>query len=174
MNKNIYNSKVLELFFDYPEESLHIREIARRTKLHPNTVLYETNVLVRERLLIKRITRAIVEVTAQRENPLFYYLKRLYNLRQLYLSGFVDFLYKEYTAPEALVLFGSYSRGEDIQRSDIDIAIITKRTLNLDVRSYEKILKHTIQLHEIDLQKVGKNFITNLANGIVLKGYMNI
>ena len=168
------SSKVLELFFDDPDSFFHIREIARRVKLHPNTVLHDVHLRVKDGLLIKRRTRAVVEVSANRDAPQYYSLKRLYNLRQIYLSGVVDFLYKEYGAPEAMVLFGSYSRGEDTLRSDIDLAIITKRSLNLDVQPYEKLLKHTIQLHEIDLQKVGKNFITNLANGIVLKGYLNI
>lgn len=174
MYKKIYNSGVLELFFDNPEDALHIREIARQTKLHPNTVLRDIGLLVKEGLLIKRETRAVTEVRANRDSELFYRLKKLYNLRKLYLSEFVDFLYKEYAAPEVIVLFGSYSRGEDTKKSDVDIAIVTKKQLSLDLGKFRELLKRDIQLHEISLEKVSKNFKANLANGIVLKGYLNI
>jgi predicted nucleotidyltransferase len=174
MNKKIYESLVLELFFDDPEGAFHIREIARQIRKHPNTVLKDANLLVKEGLLLKRVTRAVVEIKANRESELFTCLKRLSNLRKVYLSGIIDAIQKEYGAPKAIVLFGSYSRGEDTKRSDVDIAVITTRELHLDWSGYRDTFKRAIQVHEIDLQKVGKSFITNLANGIVLKGYLDI
>ena len=174
MNKKIYKNPLLTFFFDDPEGGFHLREIARQTGLHPNTVLRDVNLLAREGLLVKRATRAVVEVRANRESELFYRLKRISNLRNVYLSGLVDELLKEYGAPEAIILFGSYGRGEDTRRSDIDIAVITRRELHFDQKKYRQLLKRDIQIHEINLKKVSKNFITNLANGIILKGYLTL
>jgi len=174
MDKKIYKSQVLELFFDKPEESLHIREIARQIKKNPNTVLKDANILAKEGLLLKRATRAVVEIRANNESELFIRLKRLSNLRKIYLSGISDELNKEYGAPKAIILFGSYSRGEDTAKSDVDIAIITKLELKFNCGKYENIFKRKIQIHEIDLKKVSKEFIMNLANGIILKGYLDI
>lgn len=123
---------------------------------------------------MKRATRAVVEVRANRDSELFIRLKRLSNLKKTYLSGMVDVLYKEYGAPEAIVLFGSYSRGEDVAKSDIDLAIVTKKGQTIDVDKYEKMFKRHVQVHLIDLQRAGKGFLTNLANGIVLKGYLHL
>ena len=174
MNKKIYDSKVLQLFFDDPEGVYHIREISRQIKLHPNTVLRDVNLLEKEGLLIKHATRAVVEVRVNREKSTFITLKRLNNLRSLYLSGLVEHLNKEYVAPDAIILFGSYSRGEDTRTSDIDIAIITKRKMSLELSKYVALLKREIQILDTDLQRSNKNFRTTLANGIILKGYLNI
>ena len=167
-------NKILELFFDNPDGKFHIREIARRTNLHPNTVLKEVKALEKDTLLIVQKTRAVKEVRVNKDNELFFVLKKIRNLSCLYLSGLVDNLNKEYNYPEAIVLFGSYSRGEDTGKSDIDIAIITQNELELDLRKFEKTLGRKIQVHEINLNKVGKTFVTTLVNGIVLKGYLNI
>ena len=174
MEKEIYNSQVLEFFFDDPEGTYHIREIARQIKRHPNTVLKEVNLLAKEGLLIKRATRAVVEVRVNRDAELFTRLKRLFNLRRIYISGIIDAIDLHYGAPEAIVLFGSYSRGEDVVKSDVDIAIVTKKEQSMDVDKYEKVFKRNIQVHAIDLHKVGKGFLVNLINGIVLKGYLHL
>ncbi len=174
LNRKIYNSLVLELFFSDPEGRLHIREIARQTGLHPNTVLRDVQLLVKERLLHAKKTKAVLEVTANRDNPMFVQLKRLNNLNRIVFSGLIEHLNDLYGAPEAIILFGSYSRGEDTIKSDIDLAIITKREEHPDLLKFETILKRHIQLIEIDLKTVGKNLLTNLANGIVLKGYLAI
>ncbi len=173
MTKKVYNSPILQLFFDYPETGFHIREIARQIEKHPNTVLKDVHLLEKEGLLHIKATRAIVQVTANRDSKLFIRLKRISNLRAIYLSGIVDFLHKEYGAPKAIILFGSYSRGEDTKRSDIDIAIITSHNISTKLTKYESSLKRTIQLHKIDLKKASKEFTTNLANGIVLEGYLD-
>lgn len=174
LNKKVYGSQVLELFFSDPEGRLHIREIARQTGLHPNTVLRDVQLLVKEHLLRTKKTKAVLEVTANRDNPLFVQLKRLSNLNHIVLSGLIEHLNEVYGAPEAIILFGSYSRGEDTAKSDIDLAIITKREQRPDLSKFETLLKRHIQLIEIDLKTVGKNLLTNLANGIVLKGYLAI
>jgi len=174
MNKKMYESRVLEFFFDDPEGAYHLREIARQTSLHPNTVLTQVNALVKEGLLVKRVTRAVVEVSVNRDHLVFTRLKRLSNLRKIYLSGIVDEIDKEYGAPEAIILFGSYSRGEDTKRSDVDIAVLTKRELKHRWDAYRSVFQRDIQVHEINMDKVGKPFIMNLANGIVLKGYLTV
>src|SRR3989344_3349665 len=120
MDKKIYNSLGLQLFFDDPEAYVHIREIALQTRLHPNTVLRAVQMLVKELLLLTRKTKAVLEVRGNRDNPLFTQLKRLSNFRRIMLSGIVEFLNDAYGAPEAILLFGSYSRGEDTKKSDID------------------------------------------------------
>jgi len=42
-------------------------------------------------------------------------------------SGLIALLKDKYEEPEAIVVFGSYARGEDTSESDIDIAVVTKK-----------------------------------------------
>lgn len=172
--KEIYNSKVLNLFFEDPEGTYYIREIARRTGLNPNTVLRDVKLLEKEELLTTKKTKAILEVKSNRENPKFFQLKRLSNMKNMLTSGLIEYLDEKYNTPSAIILLGSYSRGEDTAKSDIDIAVITTREIKLDLSKFEGTFKRKIQIHEIQTKRVSKNFLNNLANGIVLKGYLEI
>ncbi len=109
-------------------------------------------------------------MAANRENIDFVRYKRLYNLEKIYTSGIINYLSNVYNHPKNIILFGSFSRGDDVEGSDIDIAIITKKKLSLNLLKYEKILEKGINIHEIDLDGVSKEFKANLANGIVLEG----
>ena len=56
------------------------------------------------------------------EKKKFLIEKRLFNIKMVFESGLADYIVKEHFNP-VIVLFGSYSRGEDTEKSDIDIAI---------------------------------------------------
>lgn len=56
--------------------------------------------------------------------------KRLFNLSEIYKSGIIDFLIKEYS-PNSISLIGNYSRGEDIEKSDVDIVVISDKKMQL-------------------------------------------
>ncbi len=95
-------------------------------------------------------------------------------MKNMLTSGLIEYLDEKYNTPSAIILLGSYSRGEDTAKSDIDIAVITTREIKLDLSKFEGTFKRKIQIHEIQTKRVSKNFLNNLANGIVLKGYLEI
>jgi len=68
-------------------------------------------------------------------------------------------------------LFGSYSRGDDLITSDIDIAIIGRKEKNTDLSEYEKKLERKIILNFYpSFSKIHKNLKENILNGDVLVG----
>ena len=134
------------------------------------TIIFATDKLAKEMLIIKEKGMVITKVMANRENSDFTRLKRLHNLELIYTSSLINHLSESYNHPKAIILFGSFSRGEDIEKSDIDIAVITNKKLNLDLPKYENILKKVINLHEVNLDKISEEFKANLLNGIVLDG----
>jgi len=170
MNKE----KIMKLFFENPNEEIHLREIARRISLSPNTVMYTTNSLVKEGLLIREKKKPIINFKANIDNPKFTNEKRIFNIKKIYDSGLIEYLINIYNNPEAVVLFGSYSRGEDNKKGDVDVAIITKRKEKTNLEKFEKKIKKKIHLLEIDKNKVNKEFLSSLANGIVVYGYLSI
>ena len=100
----------------------------------------------------------------------FLQLKRVDNLKQLYESGLSDFLEKAF-AGGTIVLFGSYSRGDDLENSDIDIAIIGRKEKDVALEKYEKVLERKILLQFYESWgKIHKHLKENLCNGIVLIG----
>ena len=165
---NIQN--VLKIFFENPSREFHLRKLSRLLNLSMPTIISATNKLAKERLIIINKGNVLTNISANRDNINFTRYKRLYNLESIYKSGIVDCLSSVYNHPKNIILFGSFSRGDDVEKSDIDIAVITNKKLSLDISKYEKILKKNITVHEIDVNKVSSEFKANLNNGIVLEG----
>jgi predicted nucleotidyltransferase len=167
------NYKVMKLFFDNPEKKFHIREIARQTGLSAPGVLKIVKKLKEESLLVSERENVVENVKASR-NEKFLQLKKANNILSLFESGLIDSLRDNYEEPEAIVVFGSYSKGEDISQSDIDIAVVTKKEAQLDLKGFEKYLRRKIRIYEIQISDAEKEFLNNLANGTVVYGFLRI
>jgi predicted nucleotidyltransferase len=71
-------------------------------------------------------------------------------------------------------VFGSYSRGEDNSGSDIDIAVVTKKEMDLDLKQFEEYLRRKVSIYEIQVDSSEKEFLNNLANGTVVYGFLRV
>lgn len=161
---------ILEVFFRNPNTEFYLRELSRVLKLSMPTIISVTDALAKEGLIIKTKGKVLTTVKANRENVEFIRYKRVNNLESLYNSGLLQHIIETYNYPKCIILFGSYSRGEDIEGSDIDIALVTNKKLELNAEKHEKILERHINIHEISLNKISAEFKANLWNGIVLEG----
>ena len=104
------------------------------------------------------------------ENHKVMQLKRADNLKLVYESGLADFLEEKF-AGATIILFGSYSRGDDTLKSDIDIAIIGRKDKTIDLSEFEKDLEREININFYDsFKEIHKNLKENLFNGIILYG----
>jgi predicted nucleotidyltransferase len=167
----ILDDKVVSLIFRYPEKWIHIREISRKVKVSPNSVRRILERLEKEGIIQKKKDGNMVKIRSSLDNKNYKNNKRVYNLNSVYKSGVVDFLSKNYN-PKAIVLFGSYSRGEDISTSDIDIGVITKTKKRFDLNKFERRLGRRIQISLFVKDEVSKEFWNNIINGIVLEGFL--
>ena len=168
---------MLEYFFTNPTRITHLRELSRQINLSPTWTAKTVKQLAKEEFLIveKQRNQQRVIIKANRENKSFLQLKRIYNIYHLYTRGFVEYLINQYGKPECIILFGSYAKGEDVESSDIDIAIITTRNeKNLALEKYEKQTARKIKIKELIKAKIEKEFWNTLANGIILYGYLEV
>lgn len=165
--------KVMFFFFKYPERKFHLRELERLTGLSLPGVSKILKKIEKGGILESKKEKVVKNYYSKR-NEKYNQLKRAYNLYSIFSSRLLDFLKKKYEEPEAIVLFGSYSRGEDISKSDIDIAIITKKNMEPDLSVYEKKLSRKIKIYEINIDNAEKEFLNTLSNGIVLYGYLKV
>lgn len=163
--------KLLKIIFENPTTKFHLRELARKTKLMPNTIINISNKLLKEKLIIKQKRKHLVEISANIENKNFIIQKKLFNLQQIYSSEIIEFLKQEYS-PKLISVIGSYSKGEDIETSDIDIVLITTNEKRQELIKFEKKLSRKIHLLLTDYKKISKEFYTNLINGLVLYGFI--
>jgi len=101
-------------------------------------------------------------------------MKMVDNLRQVYESRLADFLEEE-LAGATIILFGSYSRGEDTQLSDIDIAVIEHKYKVLNLNKYEKLLSRTVNVNFYESWSgINKHLRNNILSGILLHGGIEI
>ena len=163
----------MKLFFDNPDRKFHIREIARKTSLSAPGVLKILKKLKLENLLKSEKENMVEKVWASR-NEKFFLLKKCYNFLSLYESGLTSFLEDKYEEPEAIVVFGSYSHGEDTSESDIDIAVVTRKSVELDLKKFETMLKRKVNILEMQVGNSENEFLNNLVNGTVVYGFLKV
>lgn len=171
MEQKCSREKVLEMFFKKPLTIHFIREISREIDLATTSVKNIIKVLLEEKLIIVKKSKPFDGYIANRDNAKFLYYKRVNNLHSLFelKNKIIEELY-----PEAIVLFGSYSKGEDVETSDIDLLIISKVKKEIKLNKFEDELKRKINLMIVkNLDKIEKNILKKINNGIVIEGEIN-
>lgn len=169
--------KVAGIFFDEPTKAHYLAEISNKVGLAHTSI--KKHLLQLEKLSIikesleKKGKRNFPVYKADLESERYKKYKKINNIIQIEESGLIDFL-KERLMPKSIVLFGSYSRGEDIEDSDIDLFIECEKE-EIDVGKFEKQLNKKIELHfKEDFKKYAKELKNNIVNGIVLYGYLEV
>lgn len=172
---NNIKQKIKEYFFLNPTIRLRVRHIEKTVKVHLPSAIRYARELEKERILKILDISGVKFYSANRASRNFLVEKKLFNIHQLYLSGFIDFLAEELNNP-TIIVFGSYSIGEDIESSDIDIYIETQSKKKVNLEKFEKKLQRRIQLFIYkNINDVeNKELRNNIINGIVLNGFIYI
>lgn len=155
-------------------EKLSQREIALLLHVSPTAVANSIQKLISSRLIQVERTKTINFISFNRDEELAIELKRVENLRNIYLSGLSGYLERE-LAGSTILLFGSYSIGEDTHTSDIDIAVIERKDKKLSLGEYEKVLNRKINIQFYNSWKnINVHLKNNILNGIVLHGSVEL
>ena len=171
--------KILELFIENPEKEFHVRELARNLKLSPTTISNKLKRYTKERILFSDRKLNHLFFKANSENPRYRLIKLHHNLLTIENSGLINYLEEQFH-PNAIGLFGSFAKAENIPSSDIDLFVISSSKNELNLQKFEKYLKHKIQLfifskEEIQrMQDKNKELLNNLINGIIIRGFFEL
>jgi len=166
----ILEQEIFSLLCIKAGEKLSQREVAKILNVSPTAVSNSTKKLKDSNLIKIEKTKTINFISFNRDEQKAIELKRAENLKNIYLSGLSDYLEKE-LAGATVILFGSYSNGEDTNTSDIDIAVIERKDKTIDLEKYEKILNRRININFYDSwKKIHENLKNNILNGILLHG----
>lgn len=165
--------KVLRQFFLRPSKKHQLRELSRQTGISYPSVRDYTNKLVEDGF-IKKIDEGTYPGYKADLNEKFKVYKKNETVRMLQESGLVEKIEKE-LRPSAIVLFGSASRGEDTEESDIDILVVAGQG-KFDTGKYEEKFHREINIQFMSHEEILDNteFSNSLANGIVLKGFLKV
>jgi predicted nucleotidyltransferase len=120
------------------------------------------------------ITKSINFISFNRDEELAIKLKRVQNIKQIYLSELMNYLETEFTS-STISLFGSFSRGEDTVSSDIDIAVIGRKDKLLHLEKYEKMLNRKININFYSSFKdIHVHLRNNILGGILFYGVIEL
>ena len=172
--------RILEVLFRYPEQEFSLSGLAEEAgvaKPHIGAILSELEQL--SFITITRLTK-IWRIKANQQSGNFIKSKIIYNLNFIYQSGLVESLNENFGNPKSIILFGSFRQGEDFSTSDIDIAIEDGETeeykiIGLRILSdFERVIGRKIQIHLFNRKDIDIHVFNNIANGIVLSGFLEV
>ena len=173
-------NKIAEILFRYPEKEFSLSDLAKEAgvaKANIGRILKEFHEY--GLISIEKLSK-IWRIKANQSNWLYVRNKIVYNLDLIYRSGIVEFLIDYFKNPKAVILFGSFRKGEDLHKSDIDIAIESDevdeyKTMGLrELAEFEKQIERKIQIHLFNRKSIDINVFNNIANGILLWGFLEV
>ncbi len=175
MNTKDIKTKLKEYFFLNPTIKLRVRQIEREVKVPLPSVIRYTKELEQEKILKVTELAGVTFYSADRSSSMFLLEKKLFNLKQLYLSELITYLIHEYSNPP-IVLFGSFARGEDTEESDIDLYIqSSSKKITIPFAFEKKLHRHFQVFHHTHIQEItNKHLANNILNGIPLNGIIEV
>ena len=187
--------RVLYVLFTFPDKEFSLSDLAKEAKVAKANIGIILKEFQNFGLVEISKLNVIWRIKANKLNPAFIKLKIPYNLSMVYNSRIIEFLNEYYGNTKAIILFGSYRKGDDVSDSDIDIAVeleslphYYKKNYNIteleklardkneaaSINELQSILRRKIQVHVFNRKNIDLNLFNNLANGIVLDGFLEV
>jgi predicted nucleotidyltransferase len=168
--------RVAEMVFNFPSRSFHIRMLQKETGLSTTAVKDAVEKLAGYGIILVESTPVTTNIRANVGSEPYTFYKKMFNLYRLERYSFVSSL-KKLLRPSLISVYGSFARGEDTEKSDIDLFVVTSLEKGEDVERLENVMEKTLQ-RKVDLKLsrsldgLDSEFRNGLANGIVLHGYL--
>ena len=172
--------KMLLWFFSYPTKEISLNDLSTSIKISKTTANRVVTQLVEEGFLKKEILGKIWRISCNQTHLYNYSLKITNNLRMIYESGIISKIHELIPNPITIILFGSYRKGDDTEKSDIDIAVevLDNEELRMHqlgiVPQFGYRINVPVNLHIFSRNKIDLNLFANIANGIVLEGFLEV
>ena len=172
--------RVLYSFFSFPEQAIGLNDLSEQIGASKTGTKAAVAHLLREGFLNKEEVGNAWRLSAKPKNPFTITRKIPYNLQVIYESGLISTIYNKIPSARAIILFGSYRWGTDNEKSDIDIAVEVLENRNMRIENLGIIerfgfrTKVAVNLHIFSRNRVDLNLFTNIANGILLDGLLEV
>jgi len=174
--------RCLYWFFSYPNDALSLSDLAKNLRISKTNARQIVTDLIQKGFLLKEEIGKVWRISVNKDHFYNKTLKIAYNLDMVYsaLPIIIDEIVKKITPNyKSIILFGSYRRGDNDDKSDLDIAVETSENENVKLHEIFRIdLGHVkkirINLIIFNRNKIDLNLFNNIANGIVLDGFLEV
>ena len=166
---------ILNYFLENPNKELHLREIAKKLEISSSTAKIGLDNLLKKELIKERKIANLRIFRCNLDNSIVRELKIVKNLDWLRKTKVVERI-KKTMKPVSIVLFGSFAKGINDSKSDLDILVITDKKENFREHFVEKYELQLICRKPLEWNKLGKKedpfYYEVVVNGIPLYGMM--
>ena len=172
----ILQQEILRFLFMNANDSFNARGLAVPLEVSQPAIAKSLPLLEKHGLLQvskdRKSGRFSIELNM--ENPLVVGMKRADNISQLYESGLAEFLREKFPGC-VVIVFGSFSKGEDTRKSDIDIAVVGVKGKTFDLSEFEKKLAKEIRINFYkSFKEINNELKSNILGGILLSGWIEL
>ena len=170
--------KVLYWFFAHPTKEVSLNNLTKLVKLSKTTANKIASRLAREGFLKINAAGNVWRISCNQQHQFNSTRKITHNLELVYESCLIKEILSVIPNARSIILFGSYRKGDDIETSDLDIAVETLeneeiKIINIGVipqLGYRKNVK--VNLLKFSRNKIDLNLFSNICNGIILYGFL--
>ncbi len=172
--------KIMYWFFAFPQREISLNDIVKLAKISKTTANKVISRMAKENFLKIQKLGKVWRISCNQQHEFNTERKIPYNLELVYESGIIEKILKDIQGVRCIVLFGSYRKGDDIESSDLDIAVETldgeeMKIINLGViqrLGYRQNI--AVNIVKFSRKKIDNNLFANIANGIVLHGFLEV
>ena len=164
--------------FAYPTKEFSLNDLTKLVGISKTTANQVVSTLSKEGFLKVESLGKVWRIYCNQDHIFNYTRKVSYNLSLIYESRLIDEILTNIPNPRSIILFGSYRKGDDIETSDLDIAVETLDNENSKIIPFDEISQFgfrknvSVNILKFSRNKIDLNLFSNLANGIVLYGYL--
>ncbi|MGV8162114.1 MAG: nucleotidyltransferase domain-containing protein [Candidatus Nanoarchaeia archaeon] len=157
---------ILEFILDNPYETFYLRQIARELKISSSTAKSALDKLEKLNLITPKKFGNLRMFCGNKDDILF---------KKLKIAKNVDFLkpiLEELTPAITIIVYGSFAKGENDKKSDIDILIISnKKNYKItNYKGYELQLVVKTPKEWVNEQKLNPAYAKEVKQGILMQG----
>lgn len=170
--------KMIYWFFSFPDKEIGLNDLSEALKISKTTAKRVVLRLIDEGFLNREILGKIWRISSNQDHPYNYTRKISYNLALIYESVILNAIHDMIRNPKAVILFGSYRKGDDNEKSDIDIAVEVVGDEEVKIIELGVIPEFghrkdvLVNIYRFSRNKVDLNLFANIVNGIVLEGFL--
>jgi predicted nucleotidyltransferase len=171
--------KILRLFYEDKSQSLHLREIARKTSMNENNATRFLSLLEAAKILKSKKEGNLKKYSIIKNNSLFGLFslldiekfEALPSMRKTAIASFLHTLLKQ---PIIVILFGSTAKNQMRENSDIDLLLITNEKISTIEAEKEAEAQTGIRVQPFIIQY--ENFLKELKlkQDSVIQSALNI
>lgn len=142
-------TQILEIFFNNPEKSYYLRQLARLLGTEPGVFQRDINALEKKGILTSEFQANSRFFKLNKKYPLYQEIKSIF-FKTAGAEGQLREILGKFQEVKAAFIFGSYAKGEEDSLSDIDVMIIgdiNEKKFIENIRKLEDKLDREVNYH---------------------------